>query len=140
MTASLLCHSNVKVCRVCIGWLMKMAGGIDVTPTLPGSNMKAAVEFYESAGFKVERYDDGSAFVRYDDQSVFDLDLAEGMEPTANRAGCYVVTDAVLDWHARFSAVGLEVTSVEKMPWGMEEFTLTDPSGNRVRVGRSAQC
>jgi hypothetical protein len=25
----------------------------------------------------------------------------------------------------------------EDMPWGMHEFTLTDPSGNRIRTGRA---
>jgi predicted enzyme related to lactoylglutathione lyase len=137
MVAALQCHSEIKVCRVCIGWLMRNAGGIDVTPTLPVSDMSAAVSFYEAAGFDVERYDDGFAFVRYDDQSVADLDLAEGMDPSTNRAGCYVITDDVDSWHARSSAAGLDVTSIEDMPWGMHEFTLTDPSGNHVRVGRS---
>lgn len=31
----------------------------------------------------------------------------------------------------------LQVTAVEDMPWRMHEFTLTDPSGNTIRVGRS---
>jgi uncharacterized glyoxalase superfamily protein PhnB len=29
------------------------------------------------------------------------------------------------------------VTSVEDQPWGMREFTLTDPNGNNIRIGRS---
>jgi predicted enzyme related to lactoylglutathione lyase len=133
---SLHCHDEVKLCRDCIGWLNRRAGGVDVTPTLPVSDMAATIEFYESAGFDVERYDDGFAFVRLDDQSVFDLGLAGGMTPSSNRAGCYVMTADVDDWHARFAAAGLPVTPVEDMPWGMHEFTLTDPSGNRLRVGR----
>ena len=80
MVAALQCHADVKVCRGCIGWLMQNAGGIDVTPTLPVTNMAAAVAFYEAAGFDVERYDDGFAFVHWDDQSVFDLDLAEALD------------------------------------------------------------
>ena len=40
-------------------------------------------------------------------------------------------------WHRRFSSAGLSVSSIEDMPWGMHEFTLTDPSGNTVRVGRN---
>ena len=139
MVAALQCHADVKVCRGCIGWLMQNAGGIDVTPTLPVTDMAAAVAFYEAAGFDVERYDDGFAFVHWDDQSVFDLDLAEALDPAANHAGCYVITDDVPEWHARFTAARLDVTSIEKMPWGMEEFTLSDPSGNHVRVGRRVE-
>ena len=29
------------------------------------------------------------------------------------------------------------MTAIEDMPWGMHEFTLTDPSGNHIRIGRS---
>jgi uncharacterized glyoxalase superfamily protein PhnB len=137
MVTALRCHDEVKVCRTCIGGLMNRAGGIDVTPTLPVADMVEAVRFCEAAGFDVEQYDDGFAFVHVNDQSVFDLDLAEGMDPATNHAGCYVITDEVDQWHARFVAAGLQVTSVEEMPWGMHEFTLTDPSGNNIRVGRS---
>ena len=93
--------------------------------------------FYEAAGFDVERYNDEFAFVRFNDQSVFDLDLAANLNPATNHAGCYVITADVDDWHARFVTAGLPVTAIEDMPWGMHEFTLTDPSGNRVRIGRT---
>jgi hypothetical protein len=32
---------------------------------------------------------------------------------------------------------GLAVTPVEDMPRGTHEFTLTDPSGNHLRIGRN---
>ena len=137
MVASLMCHDEIKVCRTCVGWLLQRTGGIDVTPTLPVSDMDEATCFYEAAGFDIERYDDGFAFVRLGDQSVFDLDLAHGMEPSTNHAGCYIITADADEWYRRLSSAGLRVTPVEDMPWGMHEFTLTDPSGNNVRVGRS---
>jgi hypothetical protein len=34
-------------------------------------------------------------------------------------------------------AAGLQVTPIDDMPWGMREFTLTDPSGNNIRIGTS---
>ena len=138
MVASLMCHDEIKVCRICVGWLLQRTGGINVTPTLSVSNMDHAIRFYESIGFDIERYDDGFAFVRLGDQSVFDLDLVSGMDPSANHAGCYVITAEADEWHRRFSGAGVPVTSIEDMPWGMREFTLTDPSGNNVRVGRNA--
>jgi catechol 2,3-dioxygenase-like lactoylglutathione lyase family enzyme len=137
MVASLMCHDEVKVCRICVGWLSQRTGAIDVTPTLPVSDMDEAIRFYESAGFDIERYDDGFAFVHFDDQSVFDLDLATGMDSSTNHAGCYIITPEVDAWHQRFSAAGLAVTPIGDMPWGMHEFALTDPSGNNVRIGRS---
>jgi Glyoxalase/Bleomycin resistance protein/Dioxygenase superfamily len=136
MVAALQCRDDIKVCRVCIGWLMRRAGGVDVTPMLPVADMNVACEFYETAGFDVRRYDDGFAFVSLDDQSVFDLDLIETTNPASNGAGCYIITDDVDAWRDRLVAASLPVTPVEDMPWNMHEFTLTDPSGNRVRIGR----
>jgi predicted enzyme related to lactoylglutathione lyase len=134
---SLLCHDEIGVCRICVGWLNKRAGGIDVTPTLPVADMGDAVRFCELAGFDVEQYDSGFGFVHLNDQSVFDLNLIANMAPGTNHAGCYIITEDVDDWHARLVAAGLQVTSIEDMPWGMHEFTLTDPSGNNIRIGRN---
>ena len=61
---------------------MPRAGGIAVTPTLPVSNMAQAIGFYESAGFEVEPYDDGFAFVQLNDQGAFNLDLNPAAAPS----------------------------------------------------------
>jgi len=114
------------------------AGGIDVTPTCPVADMDDAVRFCEAAGFDVQRYDDGFAFVHLDDQSVFDLDLVPDMDPGgANHAGCYIITSDADEWHSRLVAAGLPVSAIEDRPWGMHEFTLTGPSGSNIRIGRS---
>jgi len=139
MMASLLCHDEVKLCRICIGWLVRQAGGVDVTPRLPVADMALAARFCEAAGFDVEQYDEGYAFVHLADQGVFDLARIEGLDPTTNHAGCYIITDDVDDWHARLVAARLSVTPIEDMPWGMHEFTLTDPSGNHIRIGRRTE-
>ena len=137
MVASLLCHDEVKVCRDCIEWLNQRAGGIDVTPTLPVADMNDAVRFCEAAGFDVQRYDDGFAFVHLNDRSVFDLDLIADMNPHTNHAGCYIITTDADAWHNRLVAAGLPVTPIEDKPWGMHEFTLTGPSGSNIRIGRN---
>jgi len=137
MVAALQCHDDIKVCRTCIGWLMSRAGGVDVTPTLPVSDMTVAVDFYEAAGFDVEKYDDGFAFVHLNEQSLFDLDLNPAVTADTNGAGCYMIVADVDGWHDRLTGAGLPVTPVEDMPWGMHEFTVTDPSGNHIRIGRS---
>jgi len=136
MMAALQCHDDIKVCRICVGWLLRRAGGVDVTPTLPVTDIDIAAGFYDTAGFEVRRYDDGFAFVSLNDQSVFDLDRIETTTPETNGAGCYIITEDVDPWHARLCAAGLPVTPVDDMPWNMREFTLTDPSGNRIRIGK----
>lgn len=137
---ALQCHPDIAICPVCIGWLRDRAGGIDVTPILPVLDMAASAEFYRMAGFTVRLHQPGGgyAFVQHNDESVFDLDLAEHpLDPVTNGAGCYLIVPDVDDWHARLSAAHLPVTAVEDEPWGMREFTLTDPSGNHLRIGRS---
>ena len=135
---ALLCHDDIRLCRVCIGWLRGRAGVPDSTPILPVRNMDEATAFYRSAGFDVRVYEGGGyAFVEYEDESVFDLGLPGAFDAAANRAGCYLIVPGVEQWHAKLVEAGLPVTGLVDQPWGMREFTVTDPSGNTVRIGRS---
>ena len=141
-TVALLERDDVRLCRECVDWLAGKLGVVS-TPTLPVLDLAEAVDFYERAGFGVRVYKededdpgDGFAFVAYDGQSVFDLDDQE-IDPAKNGAGCYLIVQDSDSWHARLAAAGLPVTAIEDQPWGMREFTLTDPSGNNVRIGRS---
>ena len=136
--AALACHDDIKVCRVCIGWLRSQAGVPDSTPILPVRDIHEAIDFYQRAGFDGHVYDGGGfAFMERDGESVFDLDHVAHIDPAANRAGCYLIVADVEHWHAQLQASGLPVTPLENQPWGMREFTLTDPSGNHVRIGKS---
>src|SRR5690349_16035548 len=89
-------RADVAICRSCLGWLRAQRGRVVPTPILPVTDLERSTVFYTSAGFDVERYEGGGfAFVSYEDESVFDLDPAEGFDADANRAGCYlVVSDA----------------------------------------------
>eukprot|EP01041_Mallomonas_annulata_P024836 gene24836-45729_t len=111
--ATLKCSGDVAVCRECIGWLAQQVGVLDVTPTLPVADMGAAVQLCERAGFEVHRYNDGFAFVHWNGQSMFDLDLIEDLDVEANHAGCYISLPDLDGWHARFRAAGLAVTPLE---------------------------
>jgi catechol 2,3-dioxygenase-like lactoylglutathione lyase family enzyme len=134
----LLCHDDIKVCPVCIGWLRSRSGMLDVTPILPVLDMPISIRFYEAAGFTVREYEPGGgyAFVTHDDESVFDLAVSEdALDPATNRAGCYVIVPDVDAWHDRLDEARLPVTDPADQPHGMREFVLTDPNGNRLRIG-----
>jgi uncharacterized glyoxalase superfamily protein PhnB len=140
-TVALASRDDVRLCRDCVEWLAGKLGIVS-TPTLPVRDLKEAIDFYERAGFGVRVYKedehdpgDGFAFVNYAGQSVFDLDVVD-IDPGQNRAGCYLIVQDPDGWHTRLAADGLPVTALEDQPWGMREFTLTDPSGNNVRIGR----
>ena len=142
-TVALRSRDDVALCRGCLEWLLGRIG-VSSTPTLPVVDVDAAAVFYESAGFGVRIYSegaggtgDGFAFVDFDGQSVFDLDGIPDLDPATNHAGCYLVVDDADRWHERLLAAGLPITLLVDEPWGMREFTLTDPFGNRVRIGQS---
>jgi uncharacterized glyoxalase superfamily protein PhnB len=130
----------VSLCRDCVEWLAGKLGVVS-TPTLPVADLARAIGFYERAGFGVRVYnandepEGGFAFVDYDGQSVFDLDVVP-VDPETNGAGCYLVVDDPDAWHERMTAAGLPMTPIGDMPWGMREYMLTDPFGNKVRIGR----
>ncbi len=111
---------------------------LDVTPILPVLDMPISIRFYEAAGFTVREYEPGGgyAFVTHDDESVFDLAVSEdALDAATNRAGCYVIVPDVDAWHARLDEARLPVTDPADQPHGMREFVLTDPNGNRLRIG-----
>lgn len=141
-TVALVERDDVRLCRDCVEWLAGKLGVVS-TPTLPVLDLREAIDFYERAGFGVRVYKededdpgDGFAFVDYAGQSVFDLDAVD-IDPARNGAGCYLIVRDPDGWQARMAADGLPVTGLEDQPWGMREFTLTDPSGNNIRIGRS---
>jgi hypothetical protein len=100
--------------------------------------MDESATFYRAAGFEVHRYVDGTdngghAFVHFNEESVFDL----GLQGSASGAACYIdVPDPDL-WYRKLGELDYQVTEIKNEAWGMREFTLTDPSGNRLRFGHS---
>lgn len=136
--AALLCHPDVTVCRGCVGWLREQTAVIDSTPILPVRDMDEAVAFLDAAGFDVRVFEGGGyAFVKHDDESVFDLGHENGFNVESNRAGCYLIVPSPDEWHTRLTSLGYLVTPLRDEDYGMREFTLTDPSGNHIRFGHA---
>ena len=76
------------------------AGAQDSTPILPVTDLDRSVAFYESAGLDARVYEGGGfAFVEYEDESVFDLDVCEHLTPDTNGAGCFLIVRGVEEWH-----------------------------------------
>lgn len=84
--AALACHNDIKVCRVCVGWLRSQAGVPDSTPILPVRHIDEALAFYKRAGFDGHPYEGGGfAFMERNDESVFDLDHVAHVDPCRQR-------------------------------------------------------
>ena len=109
-----------------------------VTKTIfPVHDMATAIAFYRGLGFEVEAYDDGYAWVRHRGDEVLHLALADGMTCAENRAAGYFHVQDARAWHAALADGPAELSPVVDQPWGMREFSFTDPSGNLLRVGQN---
>jgi hypothetical protein len=102
--------------------------------------MRRTRAFYESLGFAAGYGDDRYDILRRG-QLVVHLELHDDVVPAANRTSCYWrVTDADA-LYREFAGLGLApeqvpgLTEPRDEPWGMREFTITDPAGNLIRVG-----
>lgn len=112
--------------------------GLAVRPILPVRDLDEAEAVPRGLGLDVQRHDDTYAWVRHDGHELWHLRVVEDLDPATNHANVYVFVDDVESWHARATGAGLDPTPVRDEPWGMREFAVTDPSGNRLRLGRNA--
>ena len=86
----------------------------------------------------MEEYSPEYAFVMVDGAEVAHLALRPDLDPERNAAACYVHVDDPVVWHQRWETQGLPVAAVRTEPWDMVEFSVRDPSGNLLRIGRNA--
>ena len=101
------------------------------TPILTADDMAASSTFYQQLGFRFELFDAGYGLVSYEGIELLHIVAAD---PPTPGAAFLNVPDAD-EWHAKCSALGVSVTIIEDRPWGMREFTATDPAGNAIRIG-----
>ena len=116
-----------------------MSGRPSVKPILPVADMPATVAFYRRLGFEVSAYDDGYAWVRHCNWEVWHLIGSDGLDPATNAAAAYFHVDDADAWRSAMARAAGDDTigDVADMPWGMREFSFTDPSGNLIRVGQN---
>jgi uncharacterized glyoxalase superfamily protein PhnB len=110
-------------------------------PMLPVKSMPVSVNFYcGMLGFEVEtRRDDwGWAMLRFDecrlmvDQSINAHPAAKPRDPVL-----YLYPDDVVKYHRRIQKNGLAVTELTVTFYGLTEFRISDPDGNRLWIGQN---
>lgn len=112
-------------------------------PILPSRDLDETRAFYKALGFRA--WFNGANWEGYEIFSrghlVVHFFLQRGLEATKNDSGCYLrVTDADGCYEAwktmNVAEAGVpRMTAPRNEPWGMREFTIVDPSGNRLRIG-----
>jgi catechol 2,3-dioxygenase-like lactoylglutathione lyase family enzyme len=111
--------------------------GIDSTAIFPVVDMGEEVAFYRRLGFKVEAFDAGYAWVSHDGHEILHLRRAFDLDPALNESAAYLRVTSADEWHGTWGRETTALSDLEDKPWGMREFSFTDPSGNLIRVGHN---
>jgi uncharacterized glyoxalase superfamily protein PhnB len=107
-------------------------------PMLPVRSMPASVEFYLKLGFSVEQREDQWrwAMLRFDDCRLM-LDESINVHPGLPRTSVlYFYPDDIRAYHAGVRRNGLNIPDLETTFYGMTEFRIDDPDGNRLWIGQ----
>lgn len=111
-----------------------------IIPMQPVRHLPRAIDFYEKLGFTVEdRRDDwGWAKLRWGECRVM-LDQSINAAADAPRgAVLYLYPDDLVAFHRQARDNGLDVPDLDDTFYGMREFRIDDPDGNRLWIGQAA--
>jgi len=107
-------------------------------PMLPVSSMPASVEFYQKLGFSVERRNDDWrwAMLRFDECRLM-VDQSINLHPGVPRHSViYLYPENIVEYHQFVRTNGIVVPDLEVTFYGLTEFRLDDPDGNRLWIGQ----
>lgn len=110
-------------------------------PMQPVKHLPASIAFYEKLGFNVEDRNDtwGWAMLRCGRCRLM-LDQSINQPADAARTPVlYLYPDDLLAFHANARRSGLDVPALETTFYGMIEFRLQDPDGNRLWIGQAEE-
>ena len=110
-----------------------------VIPMLPVKSMAESLLFYQKLGFSVETKNDdwGWAMLCFDDCRLM-VDQSINLHRGIPRPSVlYLYPEDIVEYHRQVRSNGLEVPDLNVTFYGMTEFRLEDPDGNRLWIGQS---
>ena len=107
-------------------------------PMLPVRHMPASVEFYGKLGFAVEKRNDEWrwAMLVLDDCRLMVDESINQPADAARTSVVYLYPDDIFAYHRDVRRRGLDVPSISHPFYGMSEFRIEDPDGNRLWIGQ----
>jgi uncharacterized glyoxalase superfamily protein PhnB len=110
-------------------------------PMLPVKNMAASVEFYcGKLGFEIESRNDhwGWAMLRFDEcRLMVDESIRGSFEKDLPSAVIYLYPEDVAAYHEQVRKNGLAAPELNVTFYGLTEFRICDPDGNRLWIGQN---
>jgi catechol 2,3-dioxygenase-like lactoylglutathione lyase family enzyme len=111
-----------------------------LTPMLPVRSMPASVAFYrDKLGFEVEKRNDdwGWAMLKFDDCRLMVDQSIHAHPPVTRDSVLYLYPDDIAAYHARVRKSGLTIPDLDVTFYGITEFRIDDPDGNRLWIGQA---
>jgi GNAT superfamily N-acetyltransferase/uncharacterized glyoxalase superfamily protein PhnB len=110
-------------------------------PMLPVKSIAASIEFYGRLGFAVENRNDewGWAMLRFDECRVMVDQSIDVRRLAPRQSALYLYPDDVVKYHEQVRAAGLAVPDLDVTFYGMTEFRIDDPDGNRWWIGQRTE-
>ena len=110
-----------------------------IIPMLPVKSMSASVSFYEKLGFSVERKVEewGWAMLRLGECRLM-VDQSINVDHGApRRSVVYLYPENIVEYHDQVRRNGLTVPDLTVTFYGLTEFRIDDPDGNRLWIGQT---
>jgi uncharacterized glyoxalase superfamily protein PhnB len=110
-------------------------------PMLPVKSMPASISFYEKMGFTVEQRRDewGWAMLRLDDCRIMIDQSINNHRGAPRESVLYLYPEDIAAYHRHVRDSGIEVPDLAATFYGLIEFRLEDPDGNRWWIGQTAK-
>jgi catechol 2,3-dioxygenase-like lactoylglutathione lyase family enzyme len=111
-------------------------------PMLPVKSVRASVEFYKKLGFALEQMNENWnwAMLAFDDCRLM-VDESINVHPNSpRRSVLYLYPDDIVEYHRQVRTNGLSVPDLDETFYGMTEFRLEDPDGNRLWIGKNTNA
>jgi catechol 2,3-dioxygenase-like lactoylglutathione lyase family enzyme len=107
-------------------------------PMLPVRSMPASVEFYQKLGFSIEQKNSDWrwAMLCFGECRLM-VDESINVHQAARDSVLYLYPDDISEYHAQVRRNGLTVPDLEVTFYGLTEFRIEDPDGNRLWIGQN---
>ena len=110
-----------------------------IIPMLPVKNMPASVAFYQKLGFSIEQRNEiwRWAMLCFGECRLM-VDQSINAHPDIPRTSVlYLYPDDVAGYHKSIREKGIDIPDLEVSFYGMTEFRMEDPDGNRLWIGQN---